>query len=176
MKKCDVCNKPFKNAHGVAVHKQRSPAGSPCKEGLTEISQTRRNRRSPSKRIVGKNGESGKEAIRQILADHPQGLSTDKIFAELQQRGLKPHTNYVSQAAAADPSVVRVERGVYRLKKGLKSTLPQQTGTAVVQDAIDESKAHTLPREALLLRIETLESHNRALRDAHLSLIRGVFV
>ncbi len=173
MKQCDQCKKPFKNAHGVVVHKLRSAAcgGKKVTWGSTKGQK--------SKRIkVGRNGENGRDAIRQILSDHPQGMPLQQIYAELKQRGIKVNAGYVSQAAASDPNLVRVERGVYRLKKNAR--VSTRAGATVVQEAVVEAKAGLtiahLPREALLLRIESLETQNRALRDAHLTLIRGAFV
>jgi hypothetical protein len=113
------------------------------------------------------------------LTDHPQGLPVTKIFEQLKSSGLHCHKHYVSQAAAADPSIVRVERGIYRLKNNVRRNATKQTGTTtVVKEAEVEvqSGLPDMPRETLLLRIETLETQNRALHDAHLSLMRGIFV
>lgn len=164
-KKCDVCNKPFKNAHGVSTHKTRTPA---C--GGTAMSW------GAGAKKPAKEG-SGKAAIREILADHPQGLGTAEIRTEMEERGFNMNANYISQAAAGDPGLVRVERGRYRLKSKV-GRAPQRSGTSVVQEAVAEAKSGitNMPREALLLRIETLETQSRALHDAHLSLMRGLFV
>lgn len=168
-KQCDVCSRSFKNSHGVSVHKMRTPA---C--GGTAVSWGA-GKKSTGRRPKGSNGESGREAIRQILTDHPQGLPASKIFEELQKRGLQFNPNYVSQAAGQDPNLIRVGRGVYRLKgKGNKKPVAQTTTTAIQTEV--QTEVMKLPREALLLRIEILETQNRALQDAHLSLMRGVFV
>ena len=167
---CDECNETFKNAQGVAIHKRRSQS---CGGGVTWGKKT--TKRKSSKLKLGYNGESGRDAIRRILSEHPQGLPLPQIFDGLKESGLKVNQNYVSQAAASDPTIVRVERGVYRLKKNARG-LTATAGAAVVETAKTEATGMThLPREALLLRIETLETQNRALQDAHLSLIRGVF-
>ena len=180
-KQCNVCNKSFKNAHGVSVHKRRSADCGERKEPWSGTAgrttrQTTRGRKST--RLRGSNGESGKEAIRKILADHPQGLETADIHTRLEDRGFRLKANYVSQVAAKDPSLVRVERGRYRLKGNAAKRASQRSGTSVVQEAVTEAKSGIthIPREALLLRIETLETQNRALHDAHLSLMRGIFV
>lgn len=165
MKKCDVCNKPFKNAHGVSTHKTRTPA---C--GGTAMSWGA-GAKKPAIREA-KEG-SGKEAIREILKDHPQGLPTAEIRAVLESQGFHLNANYISQVAAVDPRIIRVKRGLYRLK----ANVTQRAGASVVKEAVKEIQSGlTLPREALLLRIETLETQNRALHDAHLSLMRGIFV
>ena len=174
-KQCDVCNKPFKNAKGVVMHKLRSPA---CGGGKVAWGSTTGKRKSTRNRLRGSNGKSGREAIREILADHPQGLETADIRTQLESRGFHLNTNYVSQAVASDSSLVRVERGRYRLKGNVARRASQRSGASVVQEAVTEAKSGIthLPREALLLRIETLETQNRALHDAHLSLMRGIFV
>ena len=125
---------------------------------------------------LGPNGESGRDAIRRILSEHPQGLPTAQIFAELTSSGFpKINQNYVSQDAIHDSGIVRVERGVYRLKKvRLSSGLTAAAGTAVVKEAVEEASAINLPRETLLLRIDHLETQNRALQDAHQALLRGM--
>lgn len=167
-KKCDICNETFKNALGVTVHKRRTPA---C--GGKQVSWTSA-RKMPRKR--GRGGETGKQAIHRILADHPQGLPVKQILTELSNNGFKVASGYVTQTAAADSEIVKVERGVYRLKNNLRQA--QQTGTTVVQQAVAEVKAGLtdMPREALLLRIEMLENQTRALQDAHMALVRGAFV
>lgn len=167
-KQCDVCSKPFKNAHGVAIHKLRSKdCGGKDKWGGARVKGRSKNK------VRG----AGREAIRQLLMDQPRGLSIADIRNQLEQKGLKVSPSYVSQATASDHSLVRVGRGVYRLKANLR----RQSGAAAVrlaQKTVQETQTGitSLPREALLLRIETLESQNRALQDAHMSLIRGVFV
>lgn len=171
MKRCDNCKKPFKNAHGVTVHKLRNEA---CGGKKITWGSTRGRVKTIPKRSG--TGETGREAIRRILGDHPQGLPLQQISSELKIGGFKLRQGYVSQAAASDPTLVRVERGVYRLKKNAQR--PVNAGAAVVQAAVIEAKTGMthLPREALLLRIETLETQNRALQDAHLSFVRGVFI
>lgn len=165
-KRCNVCDKPFKNARGVNTHKIRSEACGGVK--VTWGSTKGRKKAGPK---LGRNGESGREAIQQILSNHPQGLPLPQILAELQQRGIKVRHNYISQTAANDPSIVRVERGVYRLKK---NALSAQAGTTVVKEAVAEATGMTrMPVEALLLRIETLETQNRALQEAHITFVRG---
>lgn len=171
---CDVCGKYYKNAHGVDVHKKRSECGAGMTWGPGRKPNAPVKKRLSERKKVGNNGESGKDAIRRILADQPQGLPVHKITAELEQNGFKIHTNYVSQHAATDPTIVRVERGVYRLKRGLPT---QRTGTTVVQEAIAQTKITPLadlPREALVLQIEHLERNARAILDAHMVLLRGV--
>lgn len=159
MPKCEYCRRSFNTAHGVKVHQQRTPA---C--GGKDV-------RRKTKTV---NGVTGKEVIREILAQHPEGLRTNEIFDELTRRGFKLNSNYVTQAAAMDPNLVRVERGMYRLKNGVRS---KSVGTQVVESAKTEvmSGLNSMPREALLLRIEVLEAQFKALQDAHLSLIRGAF-
>ena len=171
-KRCDVCNKSFKNARGVEVHKMRIVA---CGGARAAAWGSGRKTTSRLKGRKGKGKGNGREVIRSILGNHPQGLTVDRIAEGLKERGFKLNPNYVSQSAASDPNVVRVTRGVYRLRKNRKS--PNQTGATVVMEAVTEAQARTdLPREALLLRIETLEAQVRAVHDAHLSLLRGVIV
>ena len=173
MKKCDICKGSFKNAHGVSIHKLRSRACGGKTWGNTAGRTTKR--KSTGNRPRGTSGESGKEAIREILANHPQGLGTSEIRTQLEARGFRLNANYIFQAAASSPGIVRVDRGKYRLRGNVARRL-QKSGTTVVKEAVEEAKSVSLPREALLLRIETLETQNRALQDAHMSLIRGVFV
>lgn len=173
-KRCDVCNKPFKNAQGVAMHKSRTPA---CGGKKVAWGQGRKTRR-PSHR--GNQGESGKEAIRQILEQHPQGLASKKIHAELEERGFSVYAGYITQTASSDPTIVRVRRGIYRLKRQPgrprnNDASSKAIGTRLVREAGSEAQAGIMPRETLLLRIETLETQNRALLDAHQSLLRGAF-
>lgn len=173
--KCDICKQSFKNAHGVRMHKLRNET---CGGGVVAWGSTKGRKAKKTRAKIGKNGESGREAIRRILTDHPQGMALPQIFDGLKKNGLKVNQNYVSQAAASDPTIVRVERGVYRLKKNVLRGLTAATtaGTAVVEAAKTEAMSiDDLPREALLLRIETLETQQRALHEAHLSLLRGVF-
>lgn len=174
MNKCDVCKKPFKNSRGVAVHKNRTPA---C--GGKKVVWSQSARRKKTTKHLGARGETGREAIHEILGDHPQGLPVSKISTRLKDRGFHVASQYITQVASTDPSIIRVKRGIYRLKGSRSSEPLRNSGTKVVQDAVNEVKAETrltLPRETLLLRIETLESQNRALLDAHMSLVRGVFV
>jgi len=173
--KCDVCGKSFKNSHGISVHKIRTDCG-----GSTPSSRlaTRKAPKSNGKRPTNNKGENGRQAIHRILGDHPQGLPVTKIFEELKKDGLTYHQHYVSQAAASDPTIVRIGRGVYRLKNNVRQSSVKQNGITTVQEATIEVQPGPpdMPREALLLRIETLETQNRALHDAHLSLMRGIFV
>lgn len=160
---CDICSKgPFNGDHGVTVHKQRMH-----KKGKTW---------STAPKNKGKPKKGGKQAIEDILAENPAGLQVQDIHKALKKRGFKLNPNYISQAAATLPNVMRIERGVYRLKKMPSPKPTAATGTALVHEAQTEAKAKNLPPEALLLRIETLEAQNRALHDAHMSLLRGVTV
>lgn len=167
-KQCDICDNTFKNAHGVAIHKLRNKScGSKGSKGTWGGARVKKQ---------SKKRENGREVIRQLLKDQPGGLSIVDIRDQLKQKGLKVSPTYVSQATASDHSLVRVGRGVYRLRANVR----RQDGAAAdraEQDTGQETQTGiaSLPREALLLRIETLESQNRALQDAHMSLIRGVF-
>lgn len=170
MKQCDVCKKPFKNARGVIIHQLRNKTcgGKEIPWGSTKGQKAKKRNK------VGKNGESGREAIRQILSDHPQGLPLPQICDGLKERGFKVSVGYVSQAAANDPTLARVERGIYRLKKNALRGLTS-TGKAVVEAAKTEATSiASLSRETLLLRNEQLEIQNRALQDAHQALLRGI--
>lgn len=163
MKKCDECGGAFKNAHGIAVHKMRSKT---CGENTPDASRPR-----------GANGESGREAIRDILASSPQGLPVNEIFVALKKRGLNLNPNFVSQAASRDKSIKRIGRGIYRLKTDAFGRLEARTGTTIVEEAVAEATAISLkdmPVEALMLRIETLETQNRAFHNAHLELMKGI--
>ncbi len=171
---CNVCSKPFKNSQGVSLHKLRSTCGGKIPAWGTTLSKKRQ---STAMRARGTNGESGREAIRAILTNHPPGLPTKEIFDALKERGFKQlNANYVSQAVAGDPILVATRRGFYCIKK--QRPRKQPIGVATVQEAVDEADAGLthMPREALLLRIETLEAQSKALQDAHVTLLRGAFV
>jgi len=175
--KCDLCGKSFASPHGVSVHKVRSSCG-----GGNPVKNRSSSRRK--KAVVGKNGESGKDAIRRMLSENPKGMAVCDITADLRKEGFKFADNYVAGVASKDPDLIRLERGSYRLKKNkllqsthhtVSATTPQTAATAVQEIE--------LPREALLVRIDsleaqnkTLETQNRALQDAHITLMRGMLV
>lgn len=160
--RCSKCGKTYDTTLGLQRHQQRSKS---C--GGKQAGGKRR-----KKTVTG-----GRDAIHEILRDHPQGLSTTQIFAALKERGFNLNSNYICQAAAADKSIIRIGRGQYRLKANAMSRSTQSAGTQAVAEAVTEAtRVAELPREALLLRIETLENQLRAMQDAHMSFIRGTLV
>lgn len=186
MVKCNICKRTFVSPQGVAVHQSCTPAcggilrkrsGKPIGKPGTRPSTRHGGRRNTK---VGRNGESGKEAIRQILSDHPQGLSTAQILDGLKKAGFKNVTStYVSQTATKDTELRKAGRGNYRLKSTRQSQSIQRTGTAVVQTAVAEATQVTQEAEAptlqtVLLRNEILETQIRALQDAHFTVVKAL--
>lgn len=169
---CPKCGEgPFKGEQGMRLHETRKHSAF----GKTWGSTRGMTRKGKGKR---KNHSGAKETIEEILAEHPEGYQVKDIFRELKRRGHKVNINYISSAAATMPNLMRIERGVYRLKEMPKPNV----GTRLVHQA--QAEAHQaqaeaqqqteIPREALLLRIDTLILQNRALRNAHMSLLNGV--
>ena len=102
------------------------------------------------------------------------------IAKAMQGKGYRPNEDprdiagAVGQMAAIEPTVVRTERGVYRIKPGLTAKKPPAT-TTNPQPIVDEPTGkEALSKDALLVTVELLEMHNRALHDAHIALLRGM--
>lgn len=173
MKRCDICSDPFKNAHGVSVHKLRSACGS---NGAAWEAGKKTRAKAKTKRRR-QNGESGREAIRRILADHPEGLPVAQIFDTLQASGQDIKQHRVSQIATTDSSLKRIARGVYKLKKKARPSagLTAAAGTAVVKEAMEEAATTVeLSKQTLLLRIDHLVVQNQALQNSNQALLRGM--
>ena len=98
-------------------------------------------------------------------------MSVKDITAELKRRGHKFNANYASQTASSLPEVSRIGAGMYRLDKQSSVAVAPAPVKTQTEEVVKE-----LPREVLLLQIETLQNQNRALHAAHSSLMRGILV
>lgn len=108
---------------------------------------------------------SVRDKLRQVLAKNPDGLSLQRIATQMKRIGWRPNgdgLNYISTLAAHDMSIIRVERGVYRLTD---QVLAQQAATTAVATKA-EPDIQDISKDALLVRIEQLETRLRATSGA----------
>ena len=159
--RCPKCPKGFDTEHGLSVHNKRmhTAAGKRWGKGVQPKNPARKG--------------SVKEKMSQVLARHPEGLQIHDIVSGMKKLGWRPSgkgAGYVSTLASSDPSIIRVERGVYRLTtKNLVQKRTQRASTPAV--AVAEPAVTDMPQEALLVRIEQLERENACLSAAHQSVL-----
>lgn len=165
--RCNKCDKSFDKEQGLSMHFKRkhTAAGKTWGKGKSQSMTAATSRR----------GEGIQEKVRRVLASHPNGLQVKHIITELRSIGYRPSGNvsgYISTTCSTDPDLIRVERGVYRLK-----TIP--TPEVAAQESATEEVTHSVP--ALLVRIEHLQTERDALRTlvsanthAQLTFVREV--
>lgn len=161
---CDQCTKSFQKQHGLAVHTHRMHTAAGKTWGTNQASTN--------------SGSSARAKIRRVLAEHPEGLQIQNIITKLKGIGYHPSgdaSTSISQACSNDTAITRVERGIYRLKSPPTPEVAKTPESVTTQEEVVHST------DALLVRIEHLESERNALRSlvaanthAQLAFVREV--
>jgi len=152
---CEECGKSFNGSHGVTIHHRRSACGG------NKVADN-----SPKNLI-----KASKEEIKRILANYPEGLTTQNITAKLKKQGFQINaSDYVAKTAGGDPECIRVKRGTYRLKEN------SQTKTFSKQETLPTPKttSEKIHSQTLQLHIENVENHNKTLKEIIILLLKGL--
>lgn len=157
--RCSKCTRTFKNSQGLAAHMRWHDRQQPTEE---RQAITWQGSKSP--------GHFQSQML-EILSRHPDGISCKAIAEQMQKGGYNPNSKReiiaqrVSSSASKMNEVVRVGRGIYRLRK--PSVQPEST---VNKSGLTAPK---LPVEALFIQIEHLTQENNRLRRAATILMSG---
>jgi hypothetical protein len=160
--KCNKCTKSFDTEAGLNMHRRRSHTAAGKTWGQGKTATPRKNNK----------GLTIRERVRRALADDPNGMPIKAIIASMKKSGYRETGDvaaYVSQTCSNDPTIQRIDRGIYRLKNPPVAT-PEESKPEATHT--QQEVAQSVP--ALLVRIDQLEKENAALRNAHLTFVREI--
>ena len=84
----------------------------------------------------------------------------------IQKKGTTTSSSYVANCAVKQKDIVRTGRGMYKLKN-----LPAPTPD---ESIIETPSVKSLPKEALLVLIETQARQIQALQSAHITFVKDM--
>lgn len=126
-----------------------------------------------------------KDALYNVLgrSEHSEGLPVPRLVAELKKEGYgrkakaRNIAGYIPTIAAKDPNLIRVERGMYRLKAGVSAPNNIPTAETTVPAVIEIETppvVKEVSRDAVEIRNAHLEAQRNGLINALTALTRSM--